>query len=92
MGMIVCTWSGRGDRGRLIEIPDDQAAALKAKAAAQGLSLEEWFKKLAEEPSGPPARPLKSAYGLLAEYGPAPSSEEIDENRRDMFRGFDEDF
>lgn len=32
----------------LIEIPDDQAAALKAKAAAQGLSLEGWFKKLAE--------------------------------------------
>lgn len=32
----------------VIEIPDDQAAALKAKAAAQGLSLEGWFKKLAE--------------------------------------------
>ena len=32
----------------VIEVPDDQAAALKAKAAAQGLSLEGWFKKLAE--------------------------------------------
>jgi uncharacterized protein (DUF433 family) len=32
----------------VIEIPDDQAAALKAKAAAQGLSLEGWFAKLAE--------------------------------------------
>lgn len=32
----------------LIEIPDDQAAALEAKAAAQGLSLEGWLTRLAE--------------------------------------------
>ena len=32
----------------VIEIPDEQAAALKAKAAAEGLTLEAWFKKLAE--------------------------------------------
>lgn len=25
-----------------IELPDEQAAALRAKAAAQGLSLEDW--------------------------------------------------
>jgi uncharacterized protein (DUF433 family) len=31
-----------------IELSDQQAAALKAKAAALGLSLEAWFKKLAE--------------------------------------------
>jgi hypothetical protein len=31
----------------VIELSDDQAAALTAKAAAQGLSLEDWFKKLA---------------------------------------------
>jgi plasmid stability protein len=30
----------------IIELPDDQAAALAAKAAAQGLSLEDWFKSL----------------------------------------------
>src|SRR5437588_3473330 len=76
----------------LIELPDEQAAALKAKAAAQGLSLEGWFKKLAEEETGTQTKPLKSAYGLLAEYGPAPSAEEIDESRRDMFRGFGENF
>jgi len=28
---------------------------------------------------------------MLAKYGPAPSAEEIDENRKDMFRGFGED-
>ena len=32
-----------------IDIPDDQAAALKAKAAAQGLSLEDWFRSLADQ-------------------------------------------
>ena len=34
----------------LIEIPDDQAATLKAKAAAEGLSLAEWIQQLAEQP------------------------------------------
>jgi hypothetical protein len=77
----------------VIEIPDDQAAALKALAAAQGLSLSAWLGKLAEEsPSSVPRKPLKTGRGMLAKYGPAPSAEEIDENRKDMFRGFAEDF
>jgi hypothetical protein len=33
----------------VIELPDQQAAALKAKAAAQGLTLEAWLKRLADE-------------------------------------------
>jgi hypothetical protein len=33
----------------VIELPDKQAAALKARAAAQGLTLEGWLKLLAEE-------------------------------------------
>ncbi len=33
----------------VIELPDDQAAALKAKAAAQGLTLKGWLGKLAGE-------------------------------------------
>ncbi len=36
----------------LIEIPDEQAAALKAKAAAFGYTLEVWLKKLAEGGTG----------------------------------------
>jgi plasmid stability protein len=32
----------------VIELPDQQAAALKARAAAQGLTLEAWLKHLAE--------------------------------------------
>ena len=34
----------------LIELPDDQAAALKARAAAQGLSREAWFEELSGVP------------------------------------------
>jgi hypothetical protein len=42
----------------VIELPDEQAAALKAKAAAEGLSLEAWLQKLAEQerPAGRPRR------------------------------------
>jgi len=33
----------------VIELSDEQAAALKAKAASQGLSLEAWLQQLAEQ-------------------------------------------
>ena len=37
----------------LLQIPDDQAAALQAKAAAEGLTLEGWLRKQAgtDEPA-----------------------------------------
>ena len=76
----------------VIEIPDDQAAKLQAKAAAQGLDLKVWLGKLAEEEGRAEPRPKKSGYGLLAKYGPGPSAEEIDKNRREMFSGFGENF
>jgi hypothetical protein len=45
-----------------IELSDEQATALQAKAAAEGLSLEEWLQKLAlQEPvaaSRPRQRPI----------------------------------
>ncbi|MDX1983316.1 MAG: hypothetical protein SFV51_23800 [Bryobacteraceae bacterium] len=37
----------------MIELPDEQVVALKAKAAAQGLSLEAWLRRLAEEEASP---------------------------------------
>lgn len=77
----------------LIELPDNQAAALKAKAALQGLTLKDWLGKLAAETAEDvPRKPLKTGRGMLAKYGPAPSAEEIDENRKDMFPGFGENF
>ena len=47
----------------MIELPDEQAAALRARAAAQGLSLEDWFEKLAAqaEPSAEADRQSKQA-------------------------------
>lgn len=46
-----------------IVIPDEQAAALKEKAAAQGLSLEDWFTKIAlqGEPPADASRQRKQA-------------------------------
>ena len=76
----------------VIEIPDEQATALKAKAAAQGLTLKAWLEKLAEEAPAAPRKPLKTGRGMLAKYGPAPSAEEIDENRKELFSGFGENF
>ena len=77
----------------VIEVADDQAAKLKARAAAEGLTLRAWIEKLADEsPQATPRKPLKSGRGMLAKYGPAPSAEEIDENRREMFRGFGQHF
>jgi putative addiction module CopG family antidote len=60
---------------------------MKAKATAEGLALQDWLQKPAFEEieSVQPSKPFKSGYGMLAEYGPAPSAEEIDENRRGMF-------
>jgi hypothetical protein len=46
----------------VIEIPDDQAATLKAKAAAQGLTLESWLSQLAT----PDAAPDKTARAKAA--------------------------
>ena len=49
----------------VIELPDDQAAALKARAAEQGLTLEAWFEKLSgvEVPTSQ-SGPRKSRYTL----------------------------
>ncbi len=75
-----------------IELAEEQVAALEARALAEGLSLEGWLRKLANGETEPRRKPYKTGYGMLAKYGPAPSAEEIDENRREMFRGFGEDF
>lgn len=75
----------------VIELSDSQAAVLKAKAAAQGLTLKGWLKKLAEDDLPAPRKPLKTGRGMWAKYGQAPSAEEIDENRQEMYRNFAKD-
>ena len=78
-----------------IEIPDQLAAALKAKAQEEGISPDRFVSRVLEntlldEPA--PAEPLQTGFGMWANFGPAPSAEEIDENRREMFRNFAKDF
>jgi len=78
-----------------IELPDSLEAALKAKADAQGVTASGYARKVLAQALSEPAeqkrKPKKSAYGLLAKYGSGPTAEEIDENRREMFRGFAQD-
>lgn len=80
-----------------IELPDELGPALKEKAHAQGLSPESYIRQVLEEElsseTQEPAAPkrLKTGYGMWSKYGPAPSAEEIDENRREMFRNFAKD-
>jgi actin-like ATPase involved in cell morphogenesis len=54
----------------VIELPDKEAAALKAKAATAGLTLEAWLKQLAgtEEPvSEASMRPLQHIADAIVE-------------------------
>ena len=80
-----------------IQLTDKLEAALKVEANAHGVSPAGYVRDMLErklasslenQTSGPP---FKTGWGLLAKYGPAPSTEEIDANRAEMFRHFAED-
>jgi hypothetical protein len=51
----------------VIQLSDEQAAALKAKAAAAGLTLEAWLHQLAggAEPEPSAERPLQTAADIV---------------------------
>lgn len=51
----------------LIELSDQQTAALRAKAAAEGLTLENWLARLASagEPEAAANRPLQAAADII---------------------------
>ena len=74
--------------------PNEEAilvAAAKAKGTTPDALVREALDRiLAETP--PQTKPrTRSARGILAQYGPAPSAEEIDQNRAEMFAGFARD-
>jgi hypothetical protein len=52
-----------------LQIPDQQAAALRARAAAEGLTLEAWLARLAEEKV---SRRRYRLDELISECDPAP--------------------
>ncbi len=52
----------------MIELTDEQAAALRAKAATEGLTLEAWFRKLAGTENGSAAeKPLRHIADVICE-------------------------
>jgi hypothetical protein len=86
-----------------IDLSEQTSAALEAQARAAHMPPERYLSKIVaralqsqhpgetpEHSAGQPPKAKKSAYGLLAKYGPGPTEEEIDENRREMFSGFGE--
>lgn len=81
-----------------IELPDDLGAIVKAEAQEQGISPDRYVSRVLARTLAPklahqsPGQPFETGYGMFAKYGPAPSSEEIDENRREMFRNFAQEF
>jgi hypothetical protein len=80
-----------------IEIPDELGAVLQAQAQAQGVSADRYVSRVLEDSlvsamqAEKPHQPFETGYGMWAKYGPAPSAEEIDENRREMFQNFAQD-
>jgi hypothetical protein len=79
-----------------IDLSEQNAAALEAQARAAHMPPERYLSKIVaralrgDESAEQLQKPKKSAYGLLAKYGPGPTGEEIDANRREMFSGFGE--
>jgi plasmid stability protein len=82
----------------MIELPEKLEAALKVQANAHGVSPEGYVcgvleRDLASALEGQSSgAPFKTGRGMFAKYGPAPSAEEIDANRADMFQNFGEHF
>ena len=78
----------------IIDVSKELEAALRTKALAQGVDAAGYARQVLERALGmeqeDPGPPFKTGRGLLAKYGTAPSAEEIDANRADMFRGFGE--
>lgn len=77
-----------------LPLEPQKQAKLLALAQAKGLSADELVREaidkiLAEAPEMTSLKePTRSLRGLLAKYGPAPSAEEIDQNRAEMFADF----
>ena len=82
-----------------LPLQPQEEAKLLAAARAKGVSTDALVREavdkiIAEATAEMSAKkePTRSARGILAKYGPAPSAEEIDENRAEMFANFPRDF
>ena len=81
----------------IVDLPQKLEAALKLQANAHGVSPAGYVCEVLERDLAPTLQaqtlgvPFKTGRGSLANYGQAPSSEEIEANRHDMFRNFGEE-
>ncbi len=77
-----------------IDLSKELEEALQTRAQAEGVDAAGYARRLQERALGVESEdlgsPFKTGRGLLAKYGPAPSAEEIEANRVDMFHGFGE--
>ena len=78
-----------------LPLQPQEEARLMAVAHARGLSADALVREalegiLAETPgkTSSAKEPTRSLRGILAKYGLAPSAEEIDQNRAEMFANF----
>lgn len=78
-----------------LPLEPNKEARLVALARQRGVSADELVReaidKMLDTAPDQIGKPKKSAFGLLEQYGPGPTEQEIDENRREMFHGFAED-
>jgi acetyl-CoA carboxylase alpha subunit len=78
----------------ILPLEPQKQAKLIAVAESKGMTADELVsqaidKIIAEAPEAAAHKePSLSLRGLLAKYGPAPSAEEIDQNRVEMFVNF----
>jgi hypothetical protein len=77
--------------------PQEEAKLLaiaKAKGVSPNALVCDAVNRIIEEASDEASvkkEPTVSVRGILAKYGPAPSAEEIDQNRAEMFANFPRD-
>lgn len=80
-----------------LPLQPQEEAKLVAIAQSKGLSTDALIREaldkiLADAPDIERNKePTHSLRGILAKYGPAPSAEEIDQNRAEMFANFARD-
>jgi hypothetical protein len=80
-----------------LPLQPQEEAKLIALAQAKGLSADALVRQaldkiLADAPQVSGAKePTRSMRGILSKYGRAPSAEEIDQNRAEMFANFARD-
>jgi hypothetical protein len=78
--MLNQSWHYRG-----IKLKDSVSAGALVREAVDKIIAEATAEMSAKK------EPTQSTRGILAKYGPAPSAEEIDENRAEMFANFPRD-